>query len=129
MWHKGTANTTQVAGEHYKAAYQHWDWVNALRLPYLPAQVTKYLTRWKKKNGLQDLEKARHFLSKLIEEAHVMRDLSDIATDRFITENKVAGRESLVIRLLARSDAANIFMLEEAMDNINKLIEDNNKQV
>jgi hypothetical protein len=36
---------------------------------YLESQVSKYLTRWRKKNGLQDLEKAQHFLLKLIEAA------------------------------------------------------------
>jgi hypothetical protein len=27
----------------------------------------KYLTRWKNKNGVEDLKKARHFIDKLIE--------------------------------------------------------------
>ena len=30
-------------------------------------QITKYVTRWKKKNGLPDLLKAQHFLQKYIE--------------------------------------------------------------
>jgi hypothetical protein len=46
---------------------QHWDYVLANNIPYLEAQIIKYLTRWRKKNGFQDLEKAQHFLSKLIE--------------------------------------------------------------
>jgi hypothetical protein len=33
----------------------------------LTANVLKYIWRWKKKNGKQDLEKARWYLSKLIE--------------------------------------------------------------
>lgn len=32
--------------------------------------MTKYVSRWRRKNGLQDLEKARHFLEKLIESYH-----------------------------------------------------------
>jgi hypothetical protein len=37
-------------------------------LDYFQAQITKYVMRWDKKNGLQDLEKAQHFLEKYIEE-------------------------------------------------------------
>ena len=62
-----TANDRQVGGEHYKSAYQHWDFVVDVNMPYLPAQVVKYITRWRKKNGKQDLEKAIHFLEKHIE--------------------------------------------------------------
>lgn len=61
------ANKRQVAGDHYKSGIQHWDYVIANGLGYFEGQITKYVTRWRKKNGLQDLEKARHFLDKLIE--------------------------------------------------------------
>lgn len=33
----------------------------------LTAQVIKYLWRWKKKNGVEDLEKARWYLDRLIQ--------------------------------------------------------------
>jgi hypothetical protein len=62
-----SANETQVAGTHYKSSYQHWDMVQKLNLGYFEGQITKYLTRHQKKNGLQDVEKAQHFLSKLTE--------------------------------------------------------------
>jgi hypothetical protein len=39
----------------------------AWRMPYLDASVLKYLSRWRKKNGLEDLYKAQWFLNKLIE--------------------------------------------------------------
>lgn len=61
------ANDTQVAGGHYRTHIQHWDYVVANDLGYFEGQITKYVTRWRKKNGLQDLHKARHFLQKLIE--------------------------------------------------------------
>jgi lipopolysaccharide biosynthesis regulator YciM len=62
-----SANDRQVAGEHYKGTIQHWDFVVAQNLDYFQAQITKYVSRHKKKNGLQDLEKAKHFLEKYIE--------------------------------------------------------------
>lgn len=62
-----TANSKQVGGSHYAAAYQHWDLVVDLEVPYLEAQIIKYTERHSKKNGRQDLEKARHFAEKLKE--------------------------------------------------------------
>ena len=67
------ANTTQVGGGHYKGTtYQHWDFVIcALDGRYLEGNITKYVARWRKKNGLEDLRKARHYLTKLIEEYNI----------------------------------------------------------
>lgn len=63
------ANETQVGGTHYEGRFQHWDFtVAVLRNRYLEGQITKYVSRWRKKNGLQDLQKAEHFLHKLAEE-------------------------------------------------------------
>ena len=57
-----------VGGTHYETetGYEHWDWVVDIGMTYLPATATKYLARWQKKNGLQDLLKARTYLDKLI---------------------------------------------------------------
>lgn len=57
----------QVGGIHYQMPIQHWDFILANDIPYLEAQVIKYVTRWRRKNGLEDLAKAKHYLEKLIE--------------------------------------------------------------
>ena len=57
----------QVGGDHYKADYQHWDWVAETGLGYLEGNATKYLARWRKKNGRQDLEKALSYIQKLLD--------------------------------------------------------------
>lgn len=63
------ANKVQIGGEHYKEkAIQPWDAIIAWGLGFLDGNVIKYVARWKSKNGLQDLQKARHYLDKLIEE-------------------------------------------------------------
>ena len=62
-----SANDRQVGGEHYKSGIQHWDYAISQKLGYMEGQITKYVTRWDKKNGLQDLRKAAHFLERLIE--------------------------------------------------------------
>lgn len=62
------ANEYQVGGEHYKKGkIQHWDYAASNNFDYFQGQVTKYVSRWKDKNGIQDLEKAKHFLEKYIE--------------------------------------------------------------
>lgn len=62
-----SANDKQVAGTHYGSGIQHWDYVVANDLDYFQGQITKYVTRWKKKNGITDLLKAQHFLEKYLE--------------------------------------------------------------
>jgi hypothetical protein len=63
------ANQKQVAGKHYNRGegMQHWDMVHEFRLDYFQGNITKYLFRWRQKNGIQDLEKAKHYLDKYIE--------------------------------------------------------------
>lgn len=67
------ANTLQVGGDHYRrgGAFQHWDLVEEHGLGYLEGCATKYVTRWRGKNGRQDLEKARHYVVKLAEMARL----------------------------------------------------------
>lgn len=59
-------NDRQVGGTHYKTDYQHWDFATDVKLPYLESAASKYVTRWKKKNGIQDLEKSKHYIEKII---------------------------------------------------------------
>lgn len=61
------ANMDQVGGSHYKSEIQVWDFIIANDIGYLAGNVVKYVSRYKKKGGIEDLEKAQHYLSKLIE--------------------------------------------------------------
>lgn len=57
----------QVAGSHYQRAIQPWDIISEWELDFWEGNVLKYLLRWKHKDGLQDLQKAKHYLEYLIE--------------------------------------------------------------
>jgi hypothetical protein len=46
---------------------QPWDFIVSNGLGYLEGNVVKYVTRHRAKNGIQDLQKAQHYLAKLIE--------------------------------------------------------------
>ena len=65
---EGGALKEQIGGNHYsKLAIQPVTYINANGLSYLQGNVIKYVTRYKDKNGLQDLEKAKHYIDMLIE--------------------------------------------------------------
>ncbi len=64
---KPKANDKQIAGKHYKTSIECWDYIVANDIGYLDGNAIKYLTRWRKKNGIEDLRKAQHYLEKLLE--------------------------------------------------------------
>ena len=58
----------QVSGEHYKSLkIQPIEFIHANGIPFAEGSVIKYVTRWRDKGGIADLEKAKHFLELLIE--------------------------------------------------------------
>ena len=64
-----SALDTQIGGSHYKdMAIQPVEYIVKNRIPYREANIIKYVSRYASKNGLQDLEKARHYLEMLIDE-------------------------------------------------------------
>lgn len=91
----------QVGGDHYFADFQHWDWVDAIDLHYLPATATKYVARWRKKNGLQDLEKTKTYLDKWVatgmktfSRSNSIIQISHEMTERFVKSAKLGTDES-----------------------------------
>ena len=58
----------QVGGSHYRdKGIQPIIYIHANNLGFCEGNVVKYLTRWRDKNGLADLEKAKHYIELLIE--------------------------------------------------------------
>lgn len=63
-----SALETQVAGSHYKnKAIQPVEYIHANGIGYFEGNVIKYVTRWKDKGGVADLNKAKHYIELLIE--------------------------------------------------------------
>lgn len=57
----------QVGGDHYhKGAIQPVEYIHANKLGFLEGCVIKRITRWREKNGLEDLEKIKHEIDLLI---------------------------------------------------------------
>ena len=64
----GNALTKQVGGDHYRGkAIQPIIYIHANNLGFCEGNVVKYITRWREKNGIADLEKAKHYIELLIE--------------------------------------------------------------
>ncbi len=58
----------QVGGEHYrKRAIQPVEYIHANNLGFLEGCVIKRITRWRDKNGFEDLEKIKHEIDLLME--------------------------------------------------------------
>lgn len=109
-------NKKQIGGTHYNQVnVQHWDLVLQNRLPYLEAQITKYVTRWKKKHGAQDVEKSMHYLEKLtasIESGYLPlptatttsagspRVVPPVQFEEFVKENEIGDIEKTIFYLL-----------------------------
>ena len=58
----------QVAGSHYKdLPIQPVEYIHANGIGFFEGNVIKYVTRWRDKGGIADLEKAKHYIELLIE--------------------------------------------------------------
>lgn len=68
-----TANKEQIGGRHYAdMVIQPFEYIHKNGLGFAEGSVIKYVSRWRKKGGIQDLEKARHFIDLLIEMERVV---------------------------------------------------------
>lgn len=100
----------QVGGSHYQAEYQHWDWAAETELGYLEANATKYVSRWRKKGGVEDLKKALSYVKKLTN-VHIVQTLlpagcrrlqSEVLRKTFTHGADLSGHDAQIIRALDR---------------------------
>lgn len=63
-----SALDTQVGGSHYQVLpIQPVEYIHLNDLGFCEGNVIKYVSRWQAKNGIADLEKAKHYIELLIE--------------------------------------------------------------
>ena len=76
---------TQEGGTHYKdMKIQPAEFIHANNIGYFEGNVIKYVSRWRNKNGIEDLKKAKHYIELLIE-----MDLKE--TKEYFDKNKSDG--------------------------------------
>jgi len=95
-------NDYQVGGDHYVRDYQHWDFVIDTGMHYLLGCATKYITRWRKKNGLEDLKKPIHYLAKAEDAGIEAPVCSPIFVDRFVQEMET--EDAMIVRAIMQND-------------------------
>ena len=58
----------QVGGDHYKKqGIQPVEYIHANGIGFFEGNVIKYVTRWRDKGGIADLEKAKHYIELLVQ--------------------------------------------------------------
>lgn len=68
MTEAASALDVQVGGDHYKKLkIQPIEFIHANNIPFIEGNIIKYITRWRGKNGVKDLEKVKHYVDLLIE--------------------------------------------------------------
>lgn len=117
------ANNRQVAGDHYKSGYQHWDWARDIGLNPMQYQISKYVTRSRKKNGLQDLEKDLHFAEKERENMIAQMHKISALTDEYVRANNLTHEEAVVIKRVSLLATPDIEMMEDIILNIKSMIQ------
>ena len=53
--------------QHYNQGIECWDYTTSHDMNFLQGNIIKYVTRYRHKNGIEDLKKALQYLNKLIE--------------------------------------------------------------
>jgi hypothetical protein len=58
----------QVGGKHYKNyKIQPIKFIHDNNIPFIEGNIIKYICRWRTKNGIEDLNKIKHYVDLLIE--------------------------------------------------------------
>lgn len=65
----------QIGGDHYKnMALQPIEFITKNNMGFCEGNIIKYITRYKDKNGVEDLKKAKHYIEILIESFEQLKD-------------------------------------------------------
>ena len=51
---------------HYEDSWEIGNFINKMNLSFYEGNIIKYICRYKKKNGVEDLIKARNYLNQII---------------------------------------------------------------
>jgi hypothetical protein len=101
MTEKPFANLRQVGGDHYKTGgTEYWDLFGVEALIFYAG---RYVARWRKKNGAEDLEKALHVCEKIKEVIKVDKYRTSIDAEGFARWLPNAGDLTWVERAVLRS--------------------------
>ena len=119
-----SALDAQVGGDHYKKlGIQPVELIRDINANFFQGNVIKYITRYKDKNGIKDLEKAKHYLE-LMKELHPNNNSSKITSygidkvNDYIYANKIDTDAAKIIRIVSLCGNDKIDTAIELIDNL-----------
>ena len=100
----------QVGGDHYrKLGIQPIELIRDINANFFQGNVIKYITRYKDKNGIKDLEKAKHYLELMRElkpqtDTKLSQEYLLEAVNNYSTGNNLGDFERDIILLIIYKD-------------------------
>lgn len=109
------ADKRQEGGTHYATDFwQTWNLIVPMKWTAFQFEIINYVDRYKRKNGIEDLKKARHWLDKLIEiEEAQAQSISNVFegdsfASKLIIEDKIFDVDTKTGKILASEDLPNV---------------------
>ena len=110
----------QIGGSHYKyTGMQPIEFIVALNLNFIEGNIVKYITRYKNKNGVQDIMKCIRY-SQLAIELGCIRSEIDMhgnyaLINKYCDMNKLSNVQNSIIIACLQNDYSQVKLLCEAM--------------
>lgn len=125
-------NAMQIGGDHYDTGYQVWDFCENNGLGGLEMCAIKYVCRWRQKEGIKDLEKAIHYIDKLIDLHHNRYRVpkgcaAGAEIVKFSSAQNLTTTEDTAVMLLSQWNCSQD--LEQARDAVQRLIAAYEKEI
>jgi hypothetical protein len=123
---KEPALNKQVGGLHYKQfAIEPIEFIVTNNIPFCEANVIKYLCRSHYKDGVRDLEKAKHYIEFIVEldkYNNIRFAIAEITLTEFATVNKLPEKVGDILQLILNKKRTEDDMCK-AIDMIDDMIE------
>ncbi len=117
---KSAVPTEQVGGTHYRQyLIEPIDFITLNNVPFCQANILKYLCRYKRKGGLEDLAKARHYVKLAVSRESSQIEFNHLDMRRFMEANSIDENSTLGHALGLLND----FMREDCYHHVTELLE------
>ena len=117
-----SALDVQVGGGHSKdMVIQPVEYVHKNGIGYIEGSIIKYVSRWRKKNGIEDLKKARHFLDLLIEMEETDRRVAEIEAET--AQRKATIDDPLGTGIACRHERLSLLPMEHPFGHVYQCVD------
>lgn len=114
-----SALDNQVGGNHYRnKAIQPIEFIMVNGLNFCEGSIVKYITRWREKGGIQDLQKVIHYAQFLIEQQLMLEPLVIAEDERQAAEPAAPTLGDELIESMQEAVQLSLFDTAEEMEDI-----------